>query len=64
MLRIIVPSKNIVVTTTTTTTTTICKNIKGIQTKFGYILEFNGGGLTVQNNFAHTTNQNFLNCHI
>jgi len=27
-------------------------------------LEFNDSGLTVQNNFAHTTNQNILNCHI
>ena len=29
-----------------------------------YIDEFNGGGLTVQNNFAHTINQNILNCHV
>jgi len=22
------------------------------------------GGLTIQNSFAHTTNQNILNCHV
>jgi hypothetical protein len=27
-------------------------------------IEFNGSGLTIQNNFAHTTNQNISNCHI
>jgi len=26
--------------------------------------EFNDDGLTVQNNLAHTTNQNILNCHV
>jgi len=26
--------------------------------------EFNDGGLTIQNDFAHTTNQNILNCHV
>jgi len=26
--------------------------------------EFNCGGLRVQNNFAHTINQNISNCHI
>jgi len=29
-----------------------------------YYKEFNCGGLTVQNNFAHMTNQNILNYHI
>jgi len=27
-------------------------------------LEFNCSELTIQNNFAHTTNQNILNCHV
>jgi len=26
--------------------------------------DFNCGGLTVQNNFVHTTNQNILNWHV
>jgi len=32
--------------------------------KLGYTYEFNGAESTVQNNFAHTTNQNIKNCHI
>jgi len=29
-----------------------------------YYEEFNGDGLTVQNNFVYIINQNILNCHV
>jgi len=31
---------------------------------FDILNEFKDGGLIDQNNFAHTINQNILNCHI